>query len=85
LFNAEMFILAGADWGNGLASLAFAMITVRAFQALSWTKRLPAHRARLKTVQLLALAIACVALVTLPLALESFFRIWDPSYVYNGS
>jgi hypothetical protein len=80
-----MFILAGADWGNGLASLAFALITVGAFQALTWMKRLPAHWARLRTVQLLAVLIACVALVTLPLAMESFFRIWDPRYVYNGS
>ena len=78
-------MLANADWGNGLASLAFAAITVGAFQALAWMKRLPAHRARLKTVQLLALVLACIALVTLPLAMESFFRIWDPSYVYNGS
>ena len=80
-----MRILTGADWGNGLTSLAFAMITVGAFQALSWIKRLPEHRARLKAVQLLALVIVCIAWVTIPLTLESFFRIWDPSYVYNGS
>ena len=48
-------------------------------------KRLPPHRARLKHLQLLAWVLSIVVLLTIPLAMESFFRIWDPSYVYNGS
>ena len=68
-----------------MTSLVFTVITVCAFVVLSRIKRLPAHRARLKHLQLLAWALGIIALLTIPLAMESFFRIWDPSYVYNGS
>jgi hypothetical protein len=85
LFNAGMLALASTRLGNGLTSLAFAVITVGAFVVLARIKRLSAHRAGSKHVQLLALAFSIIALLTIPLAMESFFRIWDPSYVYNGS
>jgi hypothetical protein len=85
VFNAEMLALASTRLGNGLTSLVFAMITVGAFVVLSRIKSLPAHRAQLKHLQLLAWALGIIALLTIPLAMESFFRIWDPSYVYNGS
>ncbi len=80
-----MLELATTAFGNGMASLAFGGATLGAFLALSWMKHLPEHRARRKPVQLLAFVLAMVALVALPVALESVFRIWDPSYVYNGS
>ena len=68
-----------------MTSLAFAVLTVGAILALARMKRLPAHRAGLKHVQLLAWVLSIVMLLTIPVAMESFFRIWDPSYVYNGS
>jgi hypothetical protein len=80
-----MLALASAKLGNGLATIAFAVITVGALLALYRIKKLPEDRAALRRVQLLAWVLAIVMLFTLPLALESFFRIWDPSYVYNGS
>jgi hypothetical protein len=58
---------------------------VGAYLVLIRMKRLPAQRSSLKHVQLLAAVLGIVALLALPVALESFFRIWDPSYVYNGS
>jgi hypothetical protein len=85
LFNAEMLALASTRLGNGLTSLAFAVITVGAFVVLSRIKRLAAHRAGLKHLQLLAFVLGIIALLTIPVAMESFFRIWDPSYVYDGS
>jgi hypothetical protein len=80
-----MLALASTRLGNGMTSLAFTVMTVGAFGVLFRLKRLPAHRARLKHLQLLAWALSFIALVTIPIAMESFFRIWDPSYVYNGS
>ena len=68
-----------------MTSLTFAVLTLGAILALVRIKRLPAHRARLKHVQLLAWVLSIVMLLTIPVAMESFFRIWDPSYVYNGS
>jgi len=85
LFNVDMLALADTAFGNGMVSLAFGAMTVGAFLTLSWMKHLPEHRATRKGVQLTAFVLAMVALVALPVALESFFRIWDPSYVYNGS
>jgi hypothetical protein len=85
LFNGEMLALASTRLGNGLTSLGFAVITLVALVVLSRMKRLPPHRARLKHLQLLAGVLSIIALLTIPVALESFFRIWDPSYVYNGS
>ena len=44
-----------------------------------------------KTYSNMTFVLACIASVgviavlTIPIAMESFFRIWDPSYVYNGS
>jgi hypothetical protein len=80
-----MLALASTRLGNGLTSLVFTVITVCAFVVLSRIKRLPAHRARLKHLQLLAWVLSIIALLTIPVAMESFFRLWDPSYVYNGS
>jgi hypothetical protein len=80
-----MIGLASTKLGNGLTSLAFAVITVGVFLVLVRIKRLPGHRAGLKHVQLLAFVLGIVVLLTIPVAMESFFRIWDPSYVYNGS
>jgi membrane protease YdiL (CAAX protease family) len=80
-----MLALATTAPENGLASLAFAVITVAAIFALSLLKKLPAHRATRRQVQLLAWVLTIVMWLTLPLALESFFRMWDPSYVYTGS
>jgi hypothetical protein len=85
LFNADMLALASTRLGNGLTALAFAVITVGVLVVLSRLKRLPAHRAGLKHLQLLAFVLGIVVLLTIPVAMESFFRIWDPSYVYNGS
>ncbi len=80
-----MLALASTRMGNGLTSLAFALMTAAAIWGLFRIKRLPGDGAKLKRVQLLAWVLTIVMLFTLPLALESFFRIWDPSYVYNGS
>jgi membrane protease YdiL (CAAX protease family) len=80
-----MLALASTAPENGVASLAFVVLTVGAVFALSRLKKLPAHRATRRQVQLLAWVLTIVLWPALPLALESFFRIWDPSYVYNGS
>jgi hypothetical protein len=80
-----MFALASTRLGNGMTSLAFAVLTVGAILALGRIKRLPTHKAGLKHVQVLAWVLAVVAFLTIPVALESFFRMWDPSYVYSGS
>jgi hypothetical protein len=80
-----MLALAATKLGNGLTALVFAALTVGAILALARLKRLPPHRAGLRQVQLLTGVLGIVVLLAIPVALESFFRIWDPSYVYNGS
>jgi hypothetical protein len=80
-----MLALANTPLGNGMTSLAFAVLTLGATLALLKIKKLPAERARLRRIQLLSGVLAILILIMLPVALESFFRIWDPSYVYNGA
>jgi hypothetical protein len=73
LFNADMLALASTRLGNGLTALAFAVITAGVLVVLSRLKRLPAHRAGLKHLQLLVFVLGIVVLLTIPVAMESFF------------
>jgi hypothetical protein len=72
-----MLALASTKLGNGLASVAFAVITIGSLLGLYRMERLPEDRVTLRRIQLLAWVLACLMLLTLPLALESFFRMCD--------
>ena len=80
-----MLALADTRLGNGMTALVFAAVTLGAILALNRIKKLPPERARLRRIQLLAFVLGIVMLCTLTAALESLARVWDPSYVYNGS
>lgn len=80
-----MLALASTRLANGLTSLAFALITAGALLALHRIGKFPADKARLKPVRVAAWMLYIVMFFTLPAALECLARIWDPTYVYNGS
>jgi hypothetical protein len=80
-----MLALASTRLGYGLTSIVFAVVTAGAFLALSRIGKLPADKAKLKRVRVAAWMLYIVMFFTLPAALESLARIWDPTYVYNGS